>query len=125
MTGFGLLGHLVEMAKPSQVDVNLELGAIPTLEGAIDLINDGIFSSLQPQNVRLRRAIRNVDRAAKEPLYPIIFDPQTSGGLLASLPAENADACVDELKIAGYRESSVIGTVTENTGTLEPVTLTT
>ena len=125
VTGFGLLGHLVEMAKPSQVDVNLELGAIPTLEGAIDLIKDGIFSSLQPQNVRLRRAIRNVDRAAKEPLYPIIFDPQTSGGLLASLPAENADACIDELKIAGYRESSVIGTVTENTGTLEPVTLTT
>ena len=125
VTGFGLLGHLVEMAKPSGVNVTLCLPDIPILEGAVDLIKEGIFSSLQPQNVRLRRAIKNVEKAAEDIRYPIIFDPQTSGGLLASVPHINADACVRALRTAGYRETAVIGEVTENDGTLEPVMLTT
>ena len=125
VTGFGLLGHLVEMAKPSGVNVTLCLPDIPILEGAVDLIKEGIFSSLQPQNVRLRRAIKNVEKAAEDIRYPIIFDPQTSGGLLASVSHINADACVRALRTAGYRETAVIGEVTENDGTLEPVMLTT
>ena len=59
VTGFGLLGHLVEMVRASEVDVTLELGAIPFLDGAEETVRDGIVSSLQPQNVRLRRAIAN------------------------------------------------------------------
>ncbi|MEJ0071655.1 MAG: selenide, water dikinase SelD [Pseudomonadota bacterium] len=49
VTGFGLLGHLVEMTKPSGVDVVLELGALPLLDGALDCVRSGIFSSLQPE----------------------------------------------------------------------------
>ena len=52
VTGFGLLGHLVEMTKPSGVDVELMLSALPLLDGALDTVRLGIFSSLQPQNVR-------------------------------------------------------------------------
>ena len=48
VTGFGLLGHLVEMAKPSEVDVEVDLGAIPILDGALEMVEAGIFSSLQP-----------------------------------------------------------------------------
>ena len=86
VTGFGLLGHLVEMIKPSRVDVEIDLGAIPFLAGAEETVAAGIFSSLQPENLRLRRAIRDVESASKDMRYPLIFDPQTSGGLLAGVP---------------------------------------
>ena len=50
---------------------------VPLLDGLRETVAAGIFSSLQPQNVRLRRAIRNLDEAAAHPLYPVLFDPQT------------------------------------------------
>ncbi|HCP79706.1 MAG TPA: hypothetical protein DIU11_18825, partial [Pusillimonas sp.] len=56
LTGFGLLGHLVEMTRPSGVDAELYLDALPVLEGAAETAALGILSSLQPANVRLRRA---------------------------------------------------------------------
>ncbi|MFL2687079.1 MAG: selenide, water dikinase SelD [Alphaproteobacteria bacterium] len=123
VTGFGLLGHLVEMTKPSDVDVDLNISAIPLLAGALDLVIDGIFSSLQPQNVRLKRAIHDVDSAAQDPRYPLIFDPQTAGGLLASIHSEKADATVTELKNAGYKYTAIIGSVLPNSGRLEPITI--
>jgi selenide,water dikinase len=101
VTGFGLLGHLVEMVRASKVDVTLDLAAIPLLDGAVETVAAGIVSSLQPQNVRLRRAIANIEQAGKDPRYPLIFDPQTPGGLLASVPADQAEACVAELRAAG------------------------
>ena len=88
VTGFGLLGHLVEMARASEVDVTLDLRQIPWLDGAQETVSAGLLSSLQPQNVRLRRAIRNLDTVVAAPLYPLLFDPQTAGGLLASVPPE-------------------------------------
>ena len=57
VTGFGLIGHLVEMVRASGVDVTLAPDRVPLLPGARETIALGIFSSLQPQNVRLRRAI--------------------------------------------------------------------
>jgi selenide,water dikinase len=123
VTGFGLLGHLVEMTKPSGVDVELNLDAIPLLAGALELVTAGIFSSLQPQNVRLRRAIHDVESVSKDPRYPLIFDPQTSGGLLASVPSDKAEACVKELKKAGYEQTAIIGTVLPDSGRMEPITI--
>src|SRR5262249_11947980 len=76
ITGFGLLGHLVEMIKAGNVDATLWLGQVPLLDGLTETMAAGIFSSLQPQNVRLRRAIRNLDAVADHPLYPALFDPQ-------------------------------------------------
>ncbi len=123
VTGFGLLGHLVEMIRASNVDVVLELSALPILDGALETVKGGIFSSLQPENVRLRRAIRGIESASAHPHYPLIFDPQTAGGLLASVPAANARACVEELKRLGYEHAAIIGEVAAETDALEPVTL--
>ena len=123
VTGFGLLGHLVEMVRASEVDVTLELGAIPFLDGAEKTVRDGIVSSLQPQNVRLRRAIANLEEAGKDPRYPLIFDPQTSGGLLASVPPDSVDDCVEALKKLGYERTAVIGEVKAQSDALEPVTI--
>jgi selenide, water dikinase len=123
VTGFGLLGHLVEMTKPSQVDVELWLDALPLLDGAMETVRLGIFSSLQPQNVRLRRAVRNVDAFAADARLPLIFDPQTAGGLLASVPGDRADACLDELRRIGYAHAAIVGTVRQRSDALEPIVL--
>ena len=123
VTGFGLLGHLVEMIKPSRVDVEIDLGAIPFLAGAEETVAAGIFSSLQPENLRLRRAIRDVESASKDMRYPLIFDPQTSGGLLAGVPEERAHACLNELRNLGYTRTAIIGRVLPESDQLEPVKL--
>jgi selenide,water dikinase len=123
VTGFGLLGHLLEMVKASGVDVELELGAIPYLDGAIETVARGITSSLQPQNLRLRRAVKDLERVAGDPRYPLLFDPQTAGGLLASVPQERADDCVQELHGLGYLRCAIIGRALVASNEPEPIAI--
>ena len=123
VTGFGLLGHMVEMIRSSGVDVEIDMSALPIMEGALDTVRMGILSTLQPANVRLRRAIRNQEQAITSEMYPLMFDPQTSGGLLASVPPENAESCLKELHGLGFLASIVIGKVLPESQHLEPVTL--
>jgi len=117
VTGFGLLGHLQEMVQASPgVEVDLHMDSVPELEGARECTQAGIFSSLQPANLRLKRAVRNEKEALKHPGYPLLFDPQTAGGLLASVPTEAAARCVAELRDAGYPHAAVIGEVRADPG---------
>lgn len=121
VTGFGLLGHVLEMTRPSGVDVDIVLSALPLLDGARETVAAGIVSSLQPANVRLRRAVRDPEGVVHHPLYPLLFDPQTSGGLLASVPANGASACVAALREQGYRQAAIIGWVRAQSEAVEPV----
>jgi selenide,water dikinase len=121
VTGFGLLGHLVEMTRASEVDARLALDRIPMLDGARECVARGVFSSLQPENLRLRRAVRDLDRAQALPDYPLLFDPQTAGGLLAAIPGSRAEACVAALCAAGYPRAAVIGDVLARSAAPEPI----
>ena len=123
LTGFGLLGHLVEMTRPSGVDAEINLGTLPLLDGAQECVAAGIVSSLQSSNVRLRRALRNQEAMVSHPRYPLIFDPQTAGGLLASVPAERAEACIAALRALGYTHTAAIGRILPQGDALEPITL--
>lgn len=123
VTGFGLVGHLVEMVRASGVDATLDLARIPILSGASETMAAGIFSSLQPQNMRLRRAIRNFEAAARHPDFPLVFDPQTAGGLLAAVPYVAAQSCVAELRGASYGDAEVIGVVAARSDALEPIVI--
>ncbi len=123
VTGFGLLGHLVEMTRASDTDARLGLEAVPVLDGAEQTVAAGILSSLQPQNVRLRRAVRDPGTLASHPRYPLLFDPQTAGGLLASVPAGNAVACIKELHELGYAQAVQIGRVLPRSGEEAPVSI--
>ena len=123
LTGFGLLGHLLEMTRPSGVDAELRLSALPLLDGALECVKAGILSSLQPANVRLRRALRNGEDFVHDARYPLLFDPQTAGGLLASVPAARAQSCVQALQTAGYPHTAIIGRITAQGNALEPVVL--
>ena len=92
-------------------------------DGAEATLAAGILSSLQPSNVRLRRAVANLEEAGRDARYPLIFDPQTAGGLLASVPAKNADACVAKLKELGYDRTMIVGEVLDQSDRLEPITV--
>jgi len=113
VTGFGLLGHLYEVASASQAKVRIHMDAVPLLSGALELVGRGIFSSLQPANLRLKRSVANEAQALGHPTYPLLFDPQTAGGLLAGVPAAQADACIAALRKAGYQSAAVVGEVVE------------
>jgi len=123
LTGFGLLGHLVEMTRPSNVDAEIDLSALPLLDGAQECVAAGIVSSLQSANVRLRRALRNQEAMVNHPRYPLIFDPQTAGGLLASVPAERAQDCVTAVRALGYVHTAIIGRVLPAGDALAPIVL--
>jgi selenide,water dikinase len=83
------------------------------MAGAAELAAQGVHSSLQPQNLRIRHAVDDASGLARHASYPLIFDPQTAGGLLAGIPAGNAQNCLAELRDAGYAQAAIIGRVAE------------
>jgi len=113
VTGFGLAGHLFEMARASEVMVEIMLDSLPLYPGVLELSASGFESSLKPQNSRIRHTILDRDGLASNPIYPILFDPQTAGGLLASVPAEKVDDCLHKLHQLGYDQAQVIARVSQ------------
>ncbi|MGB3787276.1 MAG: selenide, water dikinase SelD, partial [Phormidesmis sp.] len=116
VTGFGLAGHLLEMVQASHVEVSLDLGAIALLPGAEHSLANNIVSSLYQRNLdNAQPAIQDSHTLTHSPSFQILFDPQTSGGLLASIPAEKVDGCLKALHQLGYSSSQHIGTVNRST----------
>ena len=111
VTGFGLAGHLREMLRRGGLRAALTLADLPVLAGATELIETGVRSTLHHQNERLEDSLMIVDQSAYPARFPLLFDPQTSGGLLIALPAQQAGACLEALRAAGCRAAAVIGTV--------------
>lgn len=110
VTGFGLAGHLLEMLDASNVSARISLSRLPLYEAARDLAEAGIASTLLPENARL--ASRLVGVAASRPAArAILFDPQTAGGIVAGIPAPNAERCVAELRALGIAGAEIIGEV--------------
>ena len=110
VTGFGLAGHLVEMLQASRVSASLDLAAVPLYPGIAELAQTGIASTLLPENLAVVDRLRGP--ALDDPAtLAILFDPQTAGGLLAGVPAGQADACLEALKLAGLRQAAMIGNV--------------
>jgi len=99
------------MTKASQVDATLFMDALPLLDGALDTVAMGILSSLQPANLRLRQGIREIEAASKHPAFPLLFDPQTAGGLIAGVPDGEVEGCLKSLKANGYANACIIGEI--------------
>jgi selenide,water dikinase len=107
VTGFGLLGHLVEMLTASGAEARLDPAAVPALDGALPLLRTGLTSSLHAGNTAALAALAP-DAADSDPAFAaLLIDPQTAGGLLAGVPAERAAACLDELRRLGYRAAEI------------------
>jgi selenide,water dikinase len=112
VTGFGLLGHLTEMLTASDTAAaRLDPAATPALDGAMALLASGLTSSLHSGNAAALAALAPEDAEADPAFAALLIDPQTAGGLLAGIPAEQAGDCVAALAGLGYR-AAVIGIVT-------------
>jgi selenide,water dikinase len=109
VTGFGLLGHLAEMAEASGVGSEVSLAATPRLPGATSLALKGFASSALRQNLAAVEGL--LAGALTGDAEAMLLDPQTSGGLLAGVPPDRADAAVSELRAAGFAHAARIGTV--------------
>ncbi len=109
VTGFGLVGHAVEMARASGVTIALAVDAIPLLEGALDLVEKNT-----PGGGRTNAQHFGASVASEPGLDPrrvqLVHDPQTSGGLLASIAQDSAAEALERLAAAGVT-ASVVGAV--------------
>ncbi len=104
VTGFGLAGHLANILTASSCGARLNMAAIPVLPGARELARAGIRSTLYPAN----RARFDDIALPEDDIAPLLFDPQTAGGLLAAVDDGQARTCRDALIGAGY-DTAIIG----------------
>ena len=115
VTGFGLLGHL-QSSLPSGLGAFVDVRSLPLLPGAVSAYHAGVRPTILSANQKVTRPLLLKEPAPE--VSALLHDPQTSGGLLVSVPSEQAEAINDALIDAGYSFSRVIGTVT-NSGKLE------
>ena len=113
VTGFGLLGHLLELARGAGLEARLDMDAIPLLPGVLQLAHDGYFTGASGRNwdaygkdVVLAESITAAQRA-------LLTDPQTSGGLLVSCAPEAADAVLDLFAREGFGDAKIVGRMGE------------
>ncbi len=119
VTGFGLAGHLLDMLSDGELDFSMNLENIPLLPGTIDLAEMGLLPA-GTYNNRIQYEDRVMNRDAfPESLTDMVFDAQTSGGLLLSLPEENASETLHKLRQTGFSSSCVIGHFLKGNGNIQ------
>ena len=108
VTGFGLLGHLLEMLGDER-GARLVCARVPALAGARDCLEAGIISTMHPANQERARAA--LGASVDSPAAQLLFDPQTSGPLLLAVPAARAQELLGALLESGYPEAAIIGEI--------------
>ena len=97
VTGFGLAGHLGAMLRASGASAFIDVTALPALPGAVELLARGFRSTFHPENAKARKGLVINPEAAADPRLELLFDPQTSGGLLFGLPSSRVDEALGRL----------------------------
>jgi selenide,water dikinase len=111
VTGFGLAAHAREMAEASDVAIVLEVGRVPRLPG-IDALLDGAYDTRANATNRASvEAVTRFETAMDGPDLGVLFDPQTSGGLIIAVAAPRADALVTACRDGGHEATAIIGRV--------------
>jgi selenide,water dikinase len=110
ITGFGLIGHLREMAMGSKVSIRLHAGSVPWLEGALDCVRAGFVPGGLKANREFAECAVGYESDIPEEIKTMLFDPQTAGGLLLSVAAEDARPLLDKLLDTGV-PAALIGEV--------------
>ena len=111
VTGFGLLGHACEMIEGSDVGLKIDASAVPFFDGVRELVETGFVPGGLYRNKDFRMPMIDVKPTCPEWLLEILFDPQTSGGLLFALPAGDAEILVKKMRDAGIGDAAVVGEV--------------
>ncbi len=113
VTGFGLLGHLSEMVIQSGVRAELYANQIPVFGGALAYLEQGMISGAIERNREYASVYVTAEEGVPEACLNMMYDPQTSGGLLICIPEAQAEQLVATLKERGITHAEVIGTITE------------
>jgi selenide,water dikinase len=111
VTGFGLLGHLAEMVSGSGLSVRVDSGQVPVIAEALELASMGLIPAGAYKNREFREEMIAFGDTVPRPLQDVLFDPQTSGGLLISVNVNQAEALVAALKNAGISDAAQIGEI--------------
>lgn len=115
ITGFGLGGHVLEMANASGVDVRIEVARLPVLPHALDLAAEGLIPAGSHANRRFRQPETTIDPEVNKLLVDIVFDAQTSGGLLLALDPAQVPLAEEMLTQSGDL-ARVVGEVLPESG---------
>jgi selenide,water dikinase len=114
ITGFGLLGHLLEMlAGGGGGGARLQLAQFPLLKGAIKQVAAGVVSTMHAANVRNASWSLQQPRGIDQARLQLLFDPQTSGGLLIAVPPARAAELCTALQERGYSSAAIVGEITD------------
>jgi len=117
ITGFGLIGHALEMALASDVNIILKNSNVPLFASTLRYGANVKFLTKADRSNREAAAGRlSISTGIDEILIRAFFDPQTSGGLLIAIEGENADRLLQDLRKSGYGKSAVVGQVTKGNG---------
>ncbi len=111
ITGFGLAVHACELAQASQVSLEIELERLLILPGALELAQRGFTTRAQKTNREFCNSMLSLECDENEPLLDMIFDPQTSGGLLISVPEKNARELADRINEHNSGIARIVGSV--------------
>ncbi|MGH9504034.1 MAG: selenide, water dikinase SelD [Terriglobales bacterium] len=114
VTGFGLIGHAREMALASNVSLRFRIDQIPLLEGALDCIRAGNIPGGLKNNRDFAECVVGYEEGISEDLHTILFDPQTAGGLLIAVAAQDSPTLIQGLRAAAV-PAVEIGEVVERT----------
>ncbi len=114
VTGFALSGHLLDIADASDVRIEVSFSALPTFESVFDIARKGLLTKLTKSNRETYSRRISIDAKITESEEIILYDPQTSGGLLIFVEEDHTDLLVSDLHGAGMRSSSIIGRVIES-----------
>ena len=113
ITGFGLLGHMAEMVCDMPIGIRLMSGQIPMLPEAFEYAGMGLVPAGAYKNREFRECMVDFAPSVDRLVQDILFDPQTSGGLLIGVDPDRTDDLVAELRDEGIEEAAVIGEVTD------------
>ena len=117
VTGFGLLGHLREMADGSGAGAEIDSAAVPLFDRTIELAEDGHAPGGTKANYDRAVALGTTfAQSVSEPLRLALSDAQTSGGLLIALPEDRAASMLDALARSGVNQAAIIGRTTDKRG---------
>jgi selenium donor protein len=113
ITGFGLLGHACEMVKASEVGMEIYSVSVPIIPEAIDFAQMGLIPAGTYRNKEFRSSMVEFAPEVPDWMQYILFDAQTSGGLLISVSPELGEQLLTRLHEAGDKEAAIIGTIAE------------
>jgi selenide,water dikinase len=113
VTGFGLLGHLLELARGAKLEAHLTMADIPLLPGVEQLAHDGYFTGASGRNWEAYGKDVQLAATVSPAQHSLLTDPQTSGGLLVSCDAGSVEEVLALFRREGFGEAAIIGRMTE------------